>query len=89
MEDITKRKETEQRFKKLIEETTDGFFILDYNDALFDGNGQACNSLGFSREELLAINIVEVDVPGFLISGEIIESLSMLNGSKKEINPRE
>jgi len=30
-----------------------------------------------------------MDVPIFLISVEIIESLSMQNGSKKEINPGE
>jgi hypothetical protein len=28
-----------------------------------------------------------MDVPSFLISVEIIESLSMQNGSKKEISP--
>jgi len=62
VEDITKRKEAKERFKMLIEQASDGFFVLDYDGSIFDVNRQTCKSLGFSREELLTMNIAEVDI---------------------------
>jgi len=47
MKDITKRKEKEERFKLLIEQASDGFFVFDYDGSIFDVNRQACKSLGF------------------------------------------
>lgn len=62
VEDTTERKQTEDKFELLVEQAGDAFFILDYNDAIIDVNRRACNSLGFSRKELLTMNIAEVDI---------------------------
>ena len=62
VEDISKRKYAEDRFKLLIEQASDAFFVLDYDGSLFDVNNHACKSLGYSREELLEMNIGDVDI---------------------------
>ncbi len=51
VEDITERKQAEDKFELLVEQAGDAFFILDYNDAIIDVNHQACLSLGYSRLE--------------------------------------
>lgn len=61
VEDITKRVEAEDKFKLLVEQAGDAFFILDYEGAIYDVNQQACLSLGYTREEILGMNISEVD----------------------------
>ena len=62
VEDITERKQAEDKFELLVEQAGDAFFILDYNDAIIDVNHQACLSLGYSRKELLKMKISQVDI---------------------------
>ena len=62
VQDISERKEMEDRFRLLVEQAGDAFFILDYDGVIFDINCQACLSLGYSREELLGMKISEVDI---------------------------
>ena len=51
----------EERFRLLVEQAGDAFFVLDYNGVLSDVNRKACDSLGYSREELLGMKISEID----------------------------
>ena len=62
VEDITARKQAENIFEILIDQAGDAFFVLDYNGSIFDVNIEACKSLGYSREELLSMNISEIDI---------------------------
>ena len=62
VEDISMRKQVEDRFQLLVDQAGDAFFILDSDGALFDVNQQACHSTGYSRKELLKMNITEVDM---------------------------
>ncbi|MFC1826816.1 sigma 54-interacting transcriptional regulator [Thermodesulfobacteriota bacterium] len=62
VQDITERKEVEDRFRLLVEQAGDAFFILDDDGVIFDINRQACLSSGYSREELLGMKISEVDI---------------------------
>jgi len=52
----------EERFQLLVDQAGDAFFVLDYEGIIHDVNRRACLSLGYSREELIGLNIREVDV---------------------------
>lgn len=53
--------ESEKRFRSIIEQATDAMFLSDMQGNIVDTNLQACKSLGYSREELLKLNIVDID----------------------------
>jgi len=67
--DITERKrvqdklrESEARFRTFVDQATDAFFLLDEKLNVVDVNRQACESLGWSREELIGMHPHEFDV---------------------------
>jgi two-component system sensor histidine kinase/response regulator len=58
-EDISQRKEaeqslreSEQRFRTFVDHATEAFFLHDEQFVVLDVNRQACESLGYTREEL-------------------------------------
>lgn len=66
--DITERRRVEQelreseaRFRQLFEQVADALFLHDQGRIL-EVNRQACDSLGYSREELLSMNIADIEV---------------------------
>jgi len=67
--DITDKKEatfalqeSEKRFRMLVEQAGDAFFIHDYVGKILDVNLRACETLGYNRDELLEMNIADVDL---------------------------
>jgi formate hydrogenlyase transcriptional activator len=65
--DITERRlareslsESEKRFRMLVEQAGDCFFLHDMEGRIMDVNRHACESLGYMREELLRMNISEI-----------------------------
>ena len=73
--DITERKTTQlelqatvERYRLLSDSITDALFVLALDDAgtpgqLLEVNESACQLLGYSREELLQLNLVAIDAP--------------------------
>jgi PAS domain S-box-containing protein len=60
--DITERKRAEDelraaedRFRSFVDHATDGFFLLDEQQAVLDVNRQACEALGYEREEMIGM----------------------------------
>ncbi|MGA7451672.1 MAG: PAS domain S-box protein, partial [Rhodoplanes sp.] len=58
--DITERKKAEEelraseaRFRTFVDYATDAFFLLDDHSTILDVNRQACEGLGYNREELI------------------------------------
>lgn len=49
--------ESEYRFRTLVEQAADAIFLRDSQGQLVDVNHQACESLGYSREELLTMMV--------------------------------
>ncbi len=66
--DITSQKENEarliereRRLHVLFEESADAIFVAEPGGRLVQVNQQACHSTGYSREELLNMNVTELD----------------------------
>ena len=51
-----------QRFRNLVEQAGDGLFLHDFEGRLLDVNRQACQSLGYRREELLQLTVADIDL---------------------------
>ncbi len=47
---------SEQRFRTFVDHATDAFFLFDDEDIVRDVNRQACESLGYTREELIGMH---------------------------------
>jgi two-component system, cell cycle sensor histidine kinase and response regulator CckA len=53
---------SEQRFRLLVEHTGDALFLHDDNGSIFDVNQQACDSLGYTHDELLTFSMARIEV---------------------------
>ena len=65
--DITDRKmaeealvASERRFRSLIDQATDALFVVDTDGRFMDVNQEACQTLGYSRQELLQLSVPDV-----------------------------
>ena len=54
-------RETEERFRTFVDHATDAFFLQDENQVILDVNRQACDSLGYTRDELLGTTPTKFD----------------------------
>ncbi len=66
-EDITERKrvdearlESEERYRVLVETLQEGLGIVDQNENIFFANPAFCRILGYSRDELIGMNLQEI-----------------------------
>ena len=55
-------KNSEQRFRALVNQAVDSFFLHDMEGKIIDVNQRACDTLGYTREELLTMTIEEIDL---------------------------
>lgn len=51
---------SEEKFKSYIENAPNGIFVADENGCYIDVNSTACQMTGYSREELLGMNLLEL-----------------------------
>jgi PAS domain S-box-containing protein len=51
---------SEERFRRVVEQAADGFFVHDLDGRLVDVNDEACRGLGYPREELLSKSMAEL-----------------------------
>jgi PAS domain S-box-containing protein len=56
-----KLSESEQRFRSLVENAADAFYVCDAAGRLVDVNAAACDALGFTRDELLAMRVPDIN----------------------------
>ena len=51
----------EERFRDMVENSKDAIFITDFKDNIIEANQHACDSLGYTREELLSLSMLDID----------------------------
>ena len=52
---------SEERWGRLVEQAADAIFVHDLEGRFVDVNRQACESLGYTREELLSMSVADVE----------------------------
>ncbi|MGF1519526.1 MAG: PAS domain-containing sensor histidine kinase [Nodosilinea sp.] len=57
---VATRKQSETRFRTLVEQAVDAFFVVDAAGRIVDVNQNACDSLGYSRGELLQLSVIDI-----------------------------
>ncbi|MBI9050207.1 MAG: PAS domain S-box protein [Anaerolineaceae bacterium] len=67
--DITSRKQAEEAkgememmYQALVEQASDAFFVHDFDGKFVQVNQQACQSLGYSKRELLSMSVTDVEL---------------------------
>ncbi|MDA1000840.1 MAG: GAF domain-containing protein [bacterium] len=55
-------RESEEKFRSLVESAPDALFVSDSEGKFVDVNRRACDSLGYTREELLAMRISDIEI---------------------------
>lgn len=53
---------SEKKFRFLVENSPDAFYLHDMNGNILDVNNQACKILGYSTQELKKMNICQIEV---------------------------
>lgn len=68
--DITENKlaektirESEAKYKMLLEQASDGIYLSDENGNIVDANSKACEMFGYTKEEFLGKNILSLTSP--------------------------
>ncbi len=62
MESVRK---SEERYRTIFDHMSDAMFIHDLNGKILEINLVACERLGFSREELLRMTLIDIDSPEY------------------------
>ena len=55
-------RKSEERLRRLIEHSTDAFYVHDLKGKIVDINQHACESLCYTREELLTLSISDIEM---------------------------
>ena len=56
--------ESEYRFRSLVDQAADAFFLSEVDGRIIDVNRQACEILGYSRKELLTMRLADIVASG-------------------------
>lgn len=73
--------ESEKRFRTIIEQATDAMYLSDMDGNIIDTNKRACESLGYTYEELLKLKVTDLDAN--------YDETHKMNESFKKMNPNE
>jgi len=59
--DLTERKQAELEYKTVLYTSMDGFYLVDTEGRILDVNDSYCNLTGYSRDELLNMNLRDIE----------------------------
>ena len=57
-----KLRKSESKFRSLLENVADALFVHDFDGNILDVNQRACQNLGYTKSELLALTIFDIEV---------------------------
>jgi len=77
------RQRSENRFRTFVENAADAFFMVDGEGKIEDINQQACQSLGYRRQELLGKAVTDIDAT--LSSTDIANLKAELNFDQPKV----
>ncbi len=60
--DITERKQAQVRYETILGTAMDGFGVFSIDGNILEVNNAYCNLVGYSREELLSMNLADIEV---------------------------
>lgn len=93
LEDVTERKEieralkeSESKYRMLMEQASDGIHTYDIEGHIIDANSKLCEMLGYTREELLRLNVSDLIAEEDLAAAPI--RFEELRAGKTLINER-
>ena len=66
-------RESEARYLTFVDHATDAFMLHEQDGTVIDVNPQACNNLGYSRDELIGMTPIEFDPNA---SSDLLESIN-------------
>lgn len=52
--------ESEQRYRAIVNSTADALVLFDFDGRILDVNRETCESLAYTREELLSMNVMDI-----------------------------
>ncbi len=82
--------DSEARYRRLVDNALDAIFLADRSGRIVDANNEACQSLGYTFEEVTSLNVWDVDIhasaEGF---GQLVDMLNqkgaaMLQGAHRK-----
>ena len=79
-------RESENKYRMLIEQASDGIFIFDQKGTFVEVNSRACEILGYECEEFLQLNIVDLIPAEDLTNAQL--SLAKLQAGKTILSER-
>ncbi len=62
----------EMRYRALVDQSADALFVHDHSGRLLEVSQRACDSVGYSRDELLAMNIVDLEQDSGLAEAQAV-----------------
>ena len=63
MQEAEKLKESEKRYKMIVDNLNDAFYLHDFKGKILDVNDNACKMTGYSRKELIGSYSSKLDTP--------------------------
>ena len=81
--DVTGQKQREQEYQELINGMNDTAFVIDFNARFVEVNDTAVKTLGYSKEELLALGPADIDP--HLSRDEIITLAKRMKSDKQQV----